>query len=381
VSHEVLIVGGGPVGAALALALADGGRSVLLADARDEGLGDNDPRSLALSFGSRLILERLGVWGEIVPATPIETIHVSHRGAFGSAILASRDVGVPALGYVVPYASVRRALRIGLERTSNATLLAGLRAVDVQVNSASVCVRFEDGAQQRTERSKLLAIADGGTATTQSRTIRDYRQSAVVANVLTSTPHHSRAFERFTSTGPLALLPRERGYALVWTTTPEHATELCSLPVDAFLARLKRAFGDRVGDFTAVDDRTTFPLSLRIAHRPVTERRVLLGNAAQTLHPVAGQGFNLGLRDAWELAECIQAHPGDPGGSDVLAAFSARRRRDRASSVALTDSLVRLFSSELLPRRWLRGCGLTFLDCLPPLKHAFMRQMMFGRPF
>ena len=151
--------------------------------------------------------------------------------------------------------------------------------------------------------------------------------------------------------------------------------------MDAFLARLKRAFGDRVGDFSAVDDRTAFPLSLRIAHGPATERTVLLGNAAQTLHPVAGQGLNLGLRDAWELAECIQAHAGDLGRSEVLAAFSARRRRDRASSVVLTDSLVRLFSSERLPLRWLRGCGLTFLDCLPPLKHAFMRQMMFGRPF
>lgn len=380
-NHEILIVGGGPVGAALALALADAARSVLLADAHDDSPGDDDPRSLALSFGSRLVLERLGVWGETKPATPIETIHVSHRGAFGSAILASRDTGVPALGYVVPYASVRRALRVRLERTSNVTLLPGQRAVEVQASADSVCVRFEGSGLQRTERGKLLAIADGGTQMAQSRTIRDYGQSAVVANVLASTPHHSRAFERFTSTGPLALLPRERGYALVWTTTPERARELCSLPVDAFLERLQRAFGDRVGDFTAVDDRAAFPLSLRVAPRPATERTVLLGNAAQTLHPVAGQGLNLGLRDAWELAECIQALSGDPGHSEALAAFSARRRRDRASSIALTDSLVRLFSNERLPLSWLRGCGLTFLDCFPPLKHAFLRQMMFGRPF
>ncbi|HXX11172.1 MAG TPA: FAD-dependent monooxygenase [Burkholderiales bacterium] len=379
--HEVLVVGGGPVGAALALAVADGGRSVLLADAQDDSLGDDDPRSLALSFGSRLILERLDVWDETKPATPIETIHVSHRGAFGSAVLNAHDAGVPALGYVVPYATVKRALRISLERTSNVTLLPGVRATEVHASSDSVCVRFEGGGQQRAERGDILAIADGGTAAAQTRTVRDYGQSAVVANVLASTPHHGRAFERFTSTGPLALLPREHGYALVWTTAPERATELCSLANGAFLERLTHVFGGRAGDFTAVDDRVAFPLSLRVAQRPATERTVLLGNAAQTLHPVAGQGLNLGLRDAWELAECIQADGGDPGRSEVLAAFSARRGRDRASSIALTDSLVRLFSSERLPLRWLRGCGLTFLDCLPPVKHAFMRQMMFGRPF
>jgi 2-octaprenyl-6-methoxyphenol hydroxylase len=321
------------------------------------------------------------VWRETKPATPIETIHVSHRGAFGSAILASTDAGVPALGYVVPYASVRRALRIGLERISNVTLLPGMRGVDLHTSSDSVCVRFESDALQCAEQGKLAAIADGGMAAARGATVRDYGQSAVVANVHASTPPHNRAFERFTSTGPLALLPRERGYALVWTTTPECARQLCSLSVDAFLARLQRAFGDRVGHFAAVEDRAAFPLSLRVAHPPATERTVLLGNAAQTLHPVAGQGLNLGLRDAWELAECIQAHAGDPGRSEVLAAFSARRRRDRASSVALTDTLVRLFSNQRLPLRWLRGCGLTFLDCLPPVKQAFMRQLMFGRPF
>jgi len=381
VSYEILIIGGGPVGAALALALADGARPVLLADAHDDALGDDDPRSLALSFGSRLILERLGVWSETGPATPIETIHVSHRNAFGRAILSCRDAGLPALGYVVPYASLRRGLRIGLERASNVTRLTGLRAVHAQANSDSVSVRFESGGLQRTEQGRLLAIADGGTALAQRTTVRDYGQSAVVANVLASTPHRNRAFERFTPAGPLALLPREDGYALVWTTTPDDARELCSLPVNAFLAHLKHAFGERVGDFSSVDDRAAFPLSLCVAHHPATERTVLLGNAAQTLHPVAGQGLNLGLRDAWELAECIQAHDGDPGRSEVVAAFCARRRRDRAGSVVLTDSLVRLFSSERLPLRWLRGCGLTFLDCVPPLKHAFMRQMMFGRPF
>jgi 2-octaprenyl-6-methoxyphenol hydroxylase len=381
--YDVVIVGGGPVGAALALALGDSRRSVLLAEARDEAPREDDPRTLALSFGSRLILERLGVWSEIAPATAIETIHVSHRGAFGRAVLAAVETGVPALGYVVPYAALRRALSAGLQRLSNVTLLLGWRAAEVEATADSVCVQFEDTSRRRAEHGRLVVIADGG-ATSQAITrvtVREYGQSAIAANVLASKPHRNRAFERFTPDGPLALLPRERGFALVWTTRPESAWQLCSLPAGAFLARLQSAFGGRVGSFTAVEGRATFPLALRIAQPPAAARTVLLGNAAQTLHPVAGQGLNLGLRDAWELAECIQAHAGDPGCTRVLAAYSSRRRRDRASGVLLTDALVQVFSNDRLPLRWLRGCGLTFLDCLPPVKRAFVHQMMFGRPF
>jgi 2-octaprenyl-6-methoxyphenol hydroxylase len=228
-----------------------------------------------------------------------------------------------------------------------------------------------------------VVIADGGAAAQAMTrvTVHEYGQSAVVANVLASKPHNNRAFERFTPDGPLALLPRERGFALVWTATPDSARQLCSLPANTFLTRLQSAFGGRAGTFTAVEGRAAFPLALRIAEPPVVPRVVLLGNAAQTLHPVAGQGLNLGLRDAWELGECLQAHPGDPGCTRVLAAYSSRRRRDRASGVLLTNALVQVFSNDHLPLRWLRGCGLTLLDSLPPAKRAFMHQMMFGRTF
>ncbi len=381
--HDVVIVGGGPVGAALALALGDSQHSVLLAEARGEPLREDDPRTLALSFGSRLVLERLGVWSEIAPATAIEAIHVSHRGAFGRAVLAAVETGVPALGYVVPYAALRRALNAALQRASNVTLLLGSRAAQIEASADSVSVQFEDTSTRRAVHGRLVVIADGG-ATSQAMTratVREYGQSAVAANVLASKPHGNRAFERFTPDGPLALLPHERGFALVWTTRPESAQQLCSLPASTFLTRLQSAFGGRVGSFTAVEGRAAFPLALRIAEPPAAARTVLLGNAAQTLHPVAGQGLNLGLRDAWELAECIQAHPGDPGRAQVLAAYSSRRRCDRASGVLLTDALVQVFSNDRLPLRWLRGCGLTFLDCLAPVKRAFMQQMMFGRPF
>jgi 2-octaprenyl-6-methoxyphenol hydroxylase len=381
--HDILIVGGGPVGAALALALESSGLSVLLVDASGAGARDEDPRTLALSYGSRLILERLGVWDDVTPATPIASIHVSHRGAFGRAALSAAEGGLPALGYVVPYAALQRALIAGRQRAAHVTLAAHARATRVEADAESVRVEFEDNGSNRAVRAQLAVIADGG-ATSQALTrvnVRDYGQSAIAANVLTARPHGNSAFERFTAAGPLALLPREEGYALVWTVSPETARELCALPGKAFLAQLQTAFGGRAGTFTEVSARVHFPLALRVAESPTAARTVLLGNAAQTLHPVAGQGLNLGLRDAWELGECIQSHPGDPGRSEVLAAYARRRWRDRAGEILLTDTLVRVFSNNHFPLRWLRGCGLTFLDSLPPIKRAFMQQMMFGRPF
>ncbi len=381
--HDVVIVGGGPVGAALALAFEPSGLSVLVADARDENPREDDPRTLALSYGSRLILERLGVWGNVTMATPIASIHVSQRGAFGRAVLSAAESGLPALGYVVPYAALQRALDAAMQRATHVTLVAGARVADVEAGAEFARIELEDNASNREVRARLVVIADGG-ATSRALTrveVRDYGQSAIVANVLTSRSHGNIAFERFTSAGPLALLPRENGYALVWTTTPDAAQQLCTLHASAFLAQLQTVFGDRAGRFTDVTARAAFPLTLRVAQPPTAARTLLLGNAAQTLHPVAGQGLNLGLRDAWELGECIQSHPGDPGGRDVLAAYAARRWRDRTGGILLTDALVRVFSNDRLPLRWLRGCGLTFLDSLPPVKRAFMQQMMFGRPF
>jgi 2-octaprenyl-6-methoxyphenol hydroxylase len=381
--HDILIVGGGPVGAALALALESSGLSVLLADASGVDTRDNDPRTLALSYGSRLILERLGVWGDVTPATPIASIHVSHRGAFGRAALSAAEGGLPALGYVVPYAALQRALIARQQRAANVTLAPRARATQVEADAESVRVEFEDNGSNRAVRARLAVVADGG-ATSKALTrvnVRDYGQSAIAASVLTSRPHGNIAFERFTSAGPLALLPREEGYALVWTVSPETARELCAVSGKAFLAQLQAAFGGRAGTFTDVSARAHFPLALRVAQPPTAARTVLLGNAAQTLHPVAGQGLNLGLRDAWELGECIQSHPGDPGCSEVLAAYARRRWGDRAGEILLTDALVRVFSNDHFPLRWLRGCGLTFLDSLPPIKRAFMQQMMFGRPF
>jgi 2-octaprenyl-6-methoxyphenol hydroxylase len=378
--HEIVIVGGGPVGATLALALAQGGRPALLLESRDEPSRTDDPRTLALSAGSRLILERIGVWHDIASLTPIDTIHVSQRGGFGRALLTAAEAGLPALGYVAPYASLQKALSQALEASPMVSVLASTQATSLEADDQGIEIGLgESGAGVQ---SKLAVIADGGSslAGLAEVEVRDYGQSALVSNVIASKPHRNIAFERFTPEGPLALLPHGSAYALVWTMAPTAAEELCGADEREFLGRLQEAFGQRAGAFLKAGPRAVFALRLRVAKRPATGRTVLLGNAAQALHPVAGQGLNLGLRDAWELAECIHADDGDPGRVELRDAYARTRRRDRAGGILLTDALVRVFSNDLFPLRWLRGCGLTFLDCLPPAKRAFMRQMTFGRP-
>ena len=376
---DAVIVGGGPVGATLALALHGSGLSVTLLEARNE-LPGNDRRSLALSYGTRLILERLGAWDRIAPITPIETIHVSQRGGVGRALLRAADAGVPALGYVASYGAVHQALIDCLAQCSDILLLRGARASRVDSEAGSAVVHYQREGGEEHIASRLAVLADGGVLAQQTagQRLRAYGQSAVVAIVTADRPHHNRAFERFTAEGPVALLPTGNGYALIWTAAPITAEQLCTLDTSAFLERLQAHFGDRAGRFTAAEGRAAYPLSLRVASGPNQAHVVLLGNAAQTLHPVAGQGLNLGLRDAWELAQLMLEQSQSLGSTAFCTAFCASRRADRTTSTLLTDALVRVFSNDLAPLRWLRGCGLTMLDSLPPAKREFMDRMMFG---
>jgi 2-octaprenyl-6-methoxyphenol hydroxylase len=379
IDYDIVIVGGGPVGCALALGLGAARRSVLLLDASPE-LRDDDPRTLALSYGSRLILERLQVWPEISPLTAIDAIHISQRGGFGSTVLTAADAHTPSLGYVAPYASVQLALKRRVQETPNLRMERGARATAFEQRRDSLLVAFEHRDGETHVGAALAIIADGGVLAQQSAQmeVRDYAQSAVIGNVTASLAQPHIAFERFTREGPLALLPHAGGYALVWTVSPERAIELCSCPEDTFLRQLQEAFGMRVGTFSSVRDRATFPLALRVASDANFDRMLLIGNAAQALHPVAGQGLNLGLRDAWELADRLSAIEGDEDMSAVVKSYRRSREADRRTSVLLTDAMVRAFSNGNLALQWLRGCGLTFLDCVPAAKHRFMQQMIFG---
>lgn len=379
---DLAIVGGGPVGAALALALADSGLSVTVLEARTETVV-RDPRAIALSQGTRLILDRLGVWPRLEPAaTAITRIHVSQRGAPGETLLTATEAGVPALGYTVEYGDLYAALAGGLE-TSGARVIRGARVSRVLPSAGCGLVTYglaggHSPAPQLTAR--LIVLADGGRGLpAEQQQVKDYGSDAVVCNVRTEQPHDHLAYERFTPDGPMALLPLGEAYALVWTGPRAAMDEVLQLPEVAFLDRLHAAFGNRQGRFLAAGPRGRFPLRLitaRVAERPGLVR---IGNAAQTLHPVAGQGFNLGLRDAWHLAQCVLDHrPEELGGQPFLGRYQASRRWDVGGGVAMTDLLVSSFLGDAFVPRVLRGAALTLLDVLPPLKTAFARKMMFG---
>jgi 2-octaprenyl-6-methoxyphenol hydroxylase len=377
---DLAIVGGGPVGAALALALSDSGLTVIVLEARESGPRAADPRPLALSYGSRLILERLGVWHALAPATPIERIHISQQGGFGRVALSAAEARLPALGYVVDYLRLHAALDATL-RGTGARYLAGATVSTISSDHRGAStIEFTAQGAAKTLAAQLVVIADGGALgrTTNVKTI-DYRQSALTARVSAELPHRNTAFERFTADGPLALLPSGDELAVVWTTRPERAQTLCELPASEFLAHLQRQFGARLGAFTKVGARSLFPLVLKYATDVAQPGTILIGNAAQTLHPVAGQGFNLGLRDAWELAEEAM-HWGREGigSAAMLRAYRARRLLDRRGGMWFTHSLVRLFSNDVAPLKFARGAGLTLLGCIPPAKNFVVRRMTFG---
>lgn len=343
---EIAIVGAGPVGCVLSLLLQGQGSDAVLID-RQEPF----PRSfrpIALSHASRLILERVGAWQRLAP-TPIEHIHVSQQGGFGRTELRAADAGVPALGYVLEYAALLQALQ---SRVKEVGASIGHGPAD----------------------ALLTVHAEGASA---ESTHKAYGQDAVVALVSVRPAAAGTAWERFTPEGPLALLPLAGRLAAVWGMRPERARMLCEAPEAAFLEALAQAIGRRAGELVAAGGRSRVPLALRVRRSRVGERAAFVGNAAQTLHPVAGQGLNLGLRDAWDLAQLLRGAP-DPGAADLLQRFAALRRLDAASTVRATDLLAGAFLGAVPLAGLMRGIGLTALDICLPARRFFARRMIFG---
>lgn len=373
-SVDVAIVGAGPVGMSLALALADGRHRVLLLDNRQRHAGASDPRALALAHGTRQILERLGAWNAGA-ATSIDSIHISQRGGFGRTLIDSREHGIDALGYVMRYRDLLAALDAAIEPVQR---MYDCRVGRVTADSDAAEITLSgDGAPQRVVAS-LVVHAEGSTAGDPDVRVCDYRQHAVVAEVRPLPGHGHRAWERFTPDGPLALLPLGDDYSLVFTVPPEKAAALLDLDESGFLAALRKQFGRRL-DFVASGPRASFPLALRVRQHLVGTRQAWIGNAAQSLHPVSGQGFNLGLRDAWELAEALLANATrDAGEKSTLTSYARARCLDRQGSIAFTDGIVRLFGNDRVLLRSMRGAGLLALDVLPPLRHFIAKRMIWG---
>ncbi|MDR0246604.1 MAG: UbiH/UbiF/VisC/COQ6 family ubiquinone biosynthesis hydroxylase [Burkholderia sp.] len=382
--YDLAIVGAGPVGLALAGWLARRSAtqhaSIALIDAREPAASANDPRAIAVSHGSRVLLDTLA-WP--ADATPIEHIHVSQRGHFGRTLIDRDEHDLAALGYVVRYGSIVQALAGAVQRT-RVDWLTSTTARAPQQDADGVTLTLDGPQGERTLRARIVINAEGGLFHEQQADTgkhrRDYGQTALVGTVTVSAPRPNVAWERFTHEGPLALLPlggpRQADYSLVWCCTPDEAARRAALPDDAFLRELGSAFGERMGDFVAIAGRASFPLGLNAAHTLVSGRVAIVGNAAQTLHPVAGQGLNLGLRDAHTLVDTLSAQGFE---ATALATFNARRALDRRFTIGATDTLARLFTIDSGPLPLLRGAALTALEFVPPLKKVIARQMMFGQ--
>ncbi|KVS58600.1 UbiH/UbiF/VisC/COQ6 family ubiquinone biosynthesis hydroxylase [Burkholderia cepacia] len=382
--YDLAIVGAGPVGLALAGWLARRSAtqhaSIALIDAREPAASANDPRAIAVSHGSRVLLDTLA-WP--ADATPIEHIHVSQRGHFGRTLIDRDEHDVAALGYVVRFGSLVQALA-GAVRGTRVDWLTSTTARAPQQDADGVTLTLDGPHGERTLRARIVINAEGGLFHEQradtGKHRRDYGQTAIVGTVTVSAPRPNVAWERFTHEGPLALLPlggpRQAEYSLVWCCTPDEAARRAALPDDAFLRELGSAFGARMGDFVAIAGRASFPLGLNAAQTLVNGRVAIVGNAAQTLHPVAGQGLNLGLRDAHTLVDTLSTQGFE---STALATFNARRALDRRFTIGATDTLARLFTIDSGPLPLLRGAALTALEFVPPLKKVIARQMMFGQ--
>ena len=387
---DVAIVGGGLVGASLALALAGTDKRVALIEAvvTDAAAQPSfDDRTSALGNGSRCIFETLGVWQHLAAhAGAVREIRVSEAGRVGGARLSAAEQGLEQLGFVVPNRQIGAALwrQLAAHPQLHVRCPARVRAVHLDADAARLTIDAEgaDGGLQRDAgeliEARLVVAADGAHSLVRAAAgiaavVEDYQQVAVVAHLATDRASTGIAYERFTASGPMAVLPLVDGrYTVVWTLSPDRAKQVLALEEAAFIAQLQHSFGWRIGRVLQAGGRAAYPLRLSRAESLAGPRAVLVGNAAQALHPVAGQGFNLGLRDAALLAEVIAAVV-DPGTPAVLESFAQRRAADRRGMIGFTDGLVRLFASERHGAAAARNLGLLLFDLAPGAKRALSR--------
>lgn len=382
VQFDVLIVGGGMVGASLAIALENSGLRLGLIEAqplRTNSQPSFDDRGIALSYGSQRIFQSMGLWPDIAPfATAIKHIHVSDRGRFGVTRLSAEAQRVPALGQVLVARELGQTLNKRLQQNDALQLLCPATVTAVKQQSDCVDIELDDGQAVKT---RLVVAADGRDSTIRQLLglgawQQQYGQVAVTANISTDKLHQGMAYERFTDTGPMALLPMsENRSSLVWTVRAGQEKALLDASEAEFLSQLQQRFGYRAGRFIRVGQRHSHPLSLMQADMPVQDRIVFIGNAAHSLHPIAGQGFNLGLRDVAVLADLLHDAE-DCGNMALLHHYQEWRQQDQDQVVKATDKLVRLFSNDLNLLGHFRGAGLALLDALPPLKQRLANRSM-----
>lgn len=398
--YDILIAGGGMIGTSLGLALAPLDLRVGIVEAVARGAAQQpsfDDRSTALSRSSQRTFAAMGLWsGIMAAATPIKHIHVSDKGHFGFSHIDAAEQGVEALGYVVINRVLGEVLQHALEEIEGLDFICPAKICGLRTSQEQVIATIQESGAQRELGCRLLVAADGANSSVRemigiSASRVDYQQWAVVGNVLPEKAPENRAFERFTATGPIALLPvADHRAAFVWNVPPATAQELLALADDDFTARLQQTFGYRLGKFSKVGKRAAYPLALTKANGLIATRSVVIGNAAHGLHPVAAQGFNLGMRDVAALCDCIydakveaeatqrptQAGQPDPGAVTVLENYAKWRRGDHKKLVHFTDGIVRLFGDQRRPVRWLRDLGMLGFDLIPGVRRTFAKHTM-----
>ncbi|KDM92644.1 2-octaprenyl-6-methoxyphenyl hydroxylase [Photobacterium galatheae] len=387
--YDVVIAGGAMTGASLALALdrlSEGALRIAVVEAvlpDQSGHPGYDARSIALSLGSMQLMTQLGLWPALKrEATAISRIHVSDRGHAGLVRIAAEEYGAEALGYVIELAQAGAVFHEQLSQSAGIDLICPEKITAIERKTEHITLQLSSGESCQ---ANLLVAADGGQSECCAQlgiaqTSLNFEQVAVIANVSTAIPHQGEAFERFTPFGPLALLPMSQGRSsLVWCVPPEQQQTVMGWDDDLFLQQLQAAFGWRLGQLVKTGQRYAYPLSLRQAERRISHRFAVVGNAAQTLHPIAGQGFNLGLRDVMTLAEEIVAgvQRGDEAGSmAVLSRFRQRREGDQAATIAMTTGLVTLFANEHWPMVAGRNAALMAMNAMDVLKAPLVKRAM-----
>lgn len=386
---DVAIVGGGLVGASLAVGLANTGlRAALIEAAAPPATQPQwDERCIAINHASRRIFEALGVWDELASsAAPILSTHISEQHRFGVARFSAEEARLDALGHNIPLRALGQTLWARMTALAATTLFCPAQLQALSIADEAAMLTFADG---RSLRARLVIAADGaGSRVRELLAIgsaqRDYEQSAIVTAVRTQRPHRGCAYERFTPDGPIALLPKTADpntCSLVWTTPAAEVDARLAADDPSFIALAQDAFGERLGRFLELGRRQAHPLQRVLSDSLQAPRVLFIGNAAQSLHPVAAQGFNLGLRDVASAIEVLSAcAPGeDCGAPALLDDYAARRQQDRERVAGFTDGIVRVFSNRVPGLRRLRHLGLLALDLAPPLKQAVLRQNLgFG---
>ncbi|MFB9135253.1 2-octaprenyl-6-methoxyphenyl hydroxylase [Vibrio olivae] len=383
---DIVIAGGAMAGMTLALAISRRCQHPLSIAIVEPFAADHqahpgfDSRAIALSYGTVQLLKEFELWQHIRSlATPIEQIHVSDRTHLGMTEITSTEVGLEALGYVVELADVGREFSALVAKDHQIDLLCPESVVNIERDQHRVTIELASGDAIQ---SKLLVAADGAISTCcekigLSLEEHDFEQVAVIANIVTAKPHQGWAFERFTDEGPVALLPMsEQRMSLVWCMSAQQAEDVKLMQDEQFIATLQQRFGWRLGKIEKAGERASYPLTLRYRPQNISHRFAIVGNAAQTLHPIAGQGFNLGIRDVASLAHEIGLSLDDAGDYAMLSRFRQRREHDRQATIGLTSSLVHLFSNDYLSLRIGRNLGLLALDRVPGLKVPLLQRTL-----